>query len=147
VWREPDLSRTVTVRPDGMISIPLVGDVQALGMTPLELRENLTQKYAHYLKTPEVSVIIMDAHSQRYGIIGEIMRPGTYPLTKGMTVLEALTVAGGFRDFARKNKMFVLRAGKDGNRIKILIDYRRVISPNSMTGNPELQARDTLVVP
>ena len=147
VWREVDLSRTVTVRPDGMISIALVGDVPAVGMSPLELRKNLTRLYGTYLKAPEVSVIVQDARSLRFGVMGEVMKPGTYSLTKGMTVLDALTIAGGFRDFARKNKMFIIRTTSDGSRSQIRIDYRDVINARNQAGNPELRPRDTLVIP
>ncbi len=147
VWREPELSRLVAVRPDGDISLPLVGEVAAAGKTPLELQKKLTELLVTYMKEPEVSVMVQDTRSQRFSIIGQVMRPGAYPLSNPMTVLDALALAGGFRDFAKTEKMFILRINADGSRQKIAVGYKKLVSVKGTTQNVELQVRDTLVVP
>jgi polysaccharide export outer membrane protein len=147
VWREPELSRLVAVRPDGNISLPLVGEVLAAGKTPLELQKKLTELLGVYMKSPEVSVIVQDTRSQRFSVLGEVMRPGSYPLSKPMTVLDALALAGGFRDFARSEKMFILRIEADGIRRRIPVSYKKILGVNGANQNVELQVHDTLVVP
>ncbi len=147
VWREPELTRLVAVRADGKISLPLVGEVEAAGKTPLVLQGELTQLLDQYMKAPQVSVTVQDARSQRFSIIGEVMRPGSYPLVKPMTVLDALSLAGGFREFAKMEKMFVLRTAPDGTRQKIPVAYKKIISVKGTGQNIELEVRDTLVVP
>ena len=147
VWREPELSRLVAVRPDGNISLPLIGEVASAGKTPLELQKKLTELLDAYMTAPEVSVIVQDTRSQRFSVLGEVMRPGTYPLSKPMTVLDALALAGGFRDFAKSEKMFILRTRADGSRLRIPVSYKRTINVNGANQNVELQAHDTLVVP
>jgi polysaccharide export outer membrane protein len=147
VWREPELSRLVAVRSDGKISLPLVGEVEAAGKTPMDLQKKLTELLDVYMKAPEVSITVQDARSQRFSIIGEVMRPGSYALVKPMTVLDALSLAGGFRDFAKSEKMFVLRTNADGSRQKIPVSYKKIISIKGTSQNVELQVRDTLVVP
>ena len=147
VWREPELTRLVAVRADGKISLPLVGEVEAAGKTPLVLQSELTQLLDQYMKAPQVSVTVQDARSQRFSIIGEVMRPGSYPLVKPMTVLDALSLAGGFREFAKMEKMFVLRTAPDGTRRKIPVAYKKIISVKGTGQNVELEVRDTLVVP
>jgi polysaccharide export outer membrane protein len=147
VWREPELSRLVAVRPDGNISLPLVGEVAAAGKTPLELQRNLAELLDKYMTAPGVSVIVQDTRSQRFSIIGQVTRPGTYPLSKPMTVLDALALAGGFRDFAKGEKMFILRINADGTRLKIPVSYKKIVSVKGTAQNVELQVRDTLVIP
>lgn len=147
VWREPELTRLVAVRADGKISMPLVGELDAAGKTPLALQSELTQLLEQYMKSPVVSVAVQDARSQRFSIIGEVMRPGFYPLVKPLTVLDALALAGGFREFAKTEKMFVLRIGADGVRHKIPVAYKRIVSIKGTDQNIELEFRDTLVVP
>jgi polysaccharide export outer membrane protein len=147
VWREPELSRLVAVRPDGNISLPLVGEVAAAGKTPLELQKKLTDLLGTYMKSPEVSVIVQDTRSQRFSVLGEVMRPGSYPLSKPMTVLDALSLAGGFRDFAKSEKMFILRINADGTRCRIPVSYKKILSVKGTNQNVELQVHDTLVIP
>src|SRR5215470_4996884 len=101
VWKEPEISRTVLVRPDGNISLPLIGDLRANGRTPDQLRAEIRQRLLGYLSDPEVAVIVQEARSQKFNILGEVERPGSYPLGKSMTVLDAIAVAGGLRDFAK----------------------------------------------
>ncbi|MDR3764888.1 MAG: polysaccharide biosynthesis/export family protein [Acidobacteriota bacterium] len=147
VWREPELTRLVAVRSDGKISLPLVGEMDAAGKTPLALQNDLAKLLDQYMKSPVVSVAVQDARSQRFSIIGEVMRPGFYPLVKPLTVLDALALAGGFREFAKTEKMFVLRIGPDGVRHKIAVSYKKILSAKGATQNVELEYRDTLVVP
>lgn len=145
VWHEPEMSRAMAVRPDGKISMPLIGEVQADGKTPAQLQAELSTKLQSLIKNPDVTVIVQDIKSQKFNILGEVQRPGMYPLTKPMTVLDALAVAGGFRDFAKPKKMYILRKGKDGTSAKIPVNYNNVIKGSDK--NVELESRDTIVVP
>lgn len=147
VWREPELSRLLSVRPDGKISLPLVGELVASGKTPLDLQKQLTELLGAFMTAPEVSVIVQETRSQRFSIIGEVMRPGAYPLSKPLTVLDALALAGGFRDFAKTEKMFILRTIADGSRQRIPVSYKKIISLKGTSQNVELQVHDTLVIP
>src|SRR5579863_799101 len=102
VWKEPDISRSIPVRSDGKISLPLVGEVQAAGITPLKLEQDSAARLKNYIAEPEVTVIVQQVNSQKFNILGQINRPGSYPLTNAATVLDAIAIAGGFRDFAKK---------------------------------------------
>ena len=102
VWKEPDISRSVPVRMDGAISLPLVGEVQASGQTPLQLEKVITQKLKTYISEPEVAVMVQEMRSQRFNVLGQVARPGSYLLTSSTTVLDAIALAGGFRDFAKQ---------------------------------------------
>jgi polysaccharide export outer membrane protein len=145
VWHEPEMSRAMAVRPDGKISMPLIGEVMADGKTPAQLQAELSTKLQSLIKNPDVTVIVQDIKSQKFNILGEVQRPGMYPLTKPMTVLDALAVAGGFRDFAKPKKMYILRKSKDGSSAKIPVNYNNVIKGSDK--NVELESRDTIVVP
>jgi polysaccharide export outer membrane protein len=147
VWRETELSRAVTVRPDGKISFPLIGQLPAAGQTPLQLQTKLTQMLDPYIAAPEVSVIVQETKSQRISVVGEVSRPGTYPLTKPMSVLDAISAAGGLRDFAKSNKIFILRTNPDGTRQRIGFNYRKALALKGPDLNIELQVRDTVIVP
>ena len=147
VWREPEVSRQVAVRPDGKISLPLIGEVQASGETPSSLQVKLTKMLESVIKNPEVTVIVQDIRSQKFNVLGEVNRPGSYPLNKPMTVLDAIALAGGFRDFARPKKMYVLRRGKDGTTSKLAVNYANLLKGTSAEQNFELESRDTIVVP
>lgn len=147
VWKEPELSRTVPVRPDGKVSVPLIGEITAKGLTPNELQGKITDALRSYLSNPEVSVIVQEVHSQKFNILGEVLKPGSYPLAKPTTVLDALAVAGGFRDFAKVTKIFVLRVRPDGSRQTIPFNYKDVIKGKRFDQNVELQPSDTIIVP
>jgi polysaccharide export outer membrane protein len=147
VWKEPDISRNVLVRPDGKISLPLVGDLRANGRTPMQLRDDIKQQLRTYLSDPEVTVIVQETRSRKFNILGEVERPGSYALSKSMTVLDAIAVAGGFRDFAKTTKMFLLRVNPDGSQIRIPFNYKEAIRGTKLDRNIELQPRDTVVVP
>lgn len=147
VWREAEISRTVPVRPDGMISLPLIGELKASGLTPLELNSVITDELKNYLSNPEVTVIVQKANSQKFNIVGQVQRPGSYHLGRPMTVLDALAVAGGFRDFANGKKIYVLRRLPNGRRLRIPFNYKEVIKGRKFYQNVELEPGDTIVVP
>src|SRR5690348_16775415 len=108
IWKEPELSRTVPVRPDGKITLPLIGDVQASGLTPRKLQDSLASGLKAYVANPEVTVIVQEVKSLKYNIVGEIAKPGSYPLSEPTSVLDAIAAGGGLRDFAKGNKIYVL---------------------------------------
>jgi polysaccharide biosynthesis/export protein len=147
VWKEPDVSRSVTVRSDGKISLPLVGELQAGGQTPRQLEQDITKRLQSYISEPEVTVIVTESKSQRINILGMVARPGTYMLTGSATILDAIAMAGGFKDFAKKKSIYVLRAGPDGTQKRIPFNYNEVIKGVNPEQNIKLMARDTLVVP
>ncbi len=147
VWHEPDLSRNLIVRPDGKISLPLVGDVRAAGKTPPELEAELASDLAKYIKDPELTVIVDQIRSRMINVIGEVMHPGTYALTQQMGVLDAIAEAGGLRDFAKKNKIYVLRETSAGVRERMKYNYNDVVAAKHDAHDIMLQAKDTVVVP
>src|SRR5258707_11287990 len=146
VWKEPEISRNVLVRPDGKISLPLIGDLPANGRTPVQLRDDIKQQLRAYLSDPEVAVIVQEARSRKFNILGEVERPGSYALGKAMTVLDAIAIAGGFRDFAKTTKIFILRANPDGSHTRIPFNYKEAIR-GTLDQNTELRPHDTVVVP
>jgi len=147
VWKEPDVTRTVTVRSDGKISLPLVGELQAGGQTPRQLEQEITNRLRSYISEPEVTVIVSEGKSQRINILGMVARPGAYMLTGSATVLDAIALAGGFKDFAKKKSIYVLRAEPDGAQKRIAFNYNEVIKGVRPEQNIKLMARDTVVVP
>jgi polysaccharide biosynthesis/export protein len=146
VWKEPEITRTVPVRPDGKISLPLLNDVQAAGLTPAQLNAEITSSLRKFVTDPEVTVIVEQINSQRVYILGEVTRPGAYPLLPGMTVLQALSSAGGFTQFANEKKMYVLRR-VNGNQEKYFFNYKDVLNGKRPEQNIALKAGDTIVVP
>ena len=147
VWKEPEISRSVPVRPDGKISLPLIGDLRASGRTPAQLQADIKKELLTYLSNPEVTVIVQEAKSQKFNILGQVEHPGSYPLSRSMTVLDAIAVAGGFRDFAKTGKIFVLRIGPDGSHVRMAFNYKEVIKGGNLSQNVELEPHDTVVVP
>jgi len=147
VWKEPDISRAIPVRSDGKISLPLVGEVQAAGRTPLNLEKDITEKLKNYIAEPEVTVMVQQINSQRFNIMGQVNRPGSYVLTNSATVLDALALAGGFRDFAKQKSMYVLRQNPDGTQTRLPFNYKKVIEGQNPAQNVKLQSRDTIIVP
>ena len=147
IWKEPELSRVVPVRPDGKITLPLVGDVQAGGLTPHQLQGNIATGLHAYVATPEVTVIVQEVKSQKFNIVGEIARPGSYSLTRSMTVLDAIALGGGLRDFAKAKSIYVLRSDRDGSHSKLAFNYKDVIKGKNLAQNVELRSGDTVVVP
>jgi polysaccharide export outer membrane protein len=146
VWKEPDVTRNVPVRSDGKISLPLVGEVQAAGRTPLALEKEITEKLKSYISEPEVTVIVQQINSQKFNILGQVARPGSYPIANSTTVLDAIALAGGFRDFAKKNKIYVLRPGA-GGETRMPFNYKEVSQGKNMAQNIKLLPGDTVIIP
>lgn len=146
VWKEPELTRSVQVRPDGKISLPLLNDVQAAGLTPTQLAEQLTESLKKFVTNPQVTVIVTQINSQRIYILGEVNRAGAYPLLPNMTILQGLSSAGGFTQFANMKKIYMLRT-ENGKQVKYPFNYKEVISGKSPDQNVTLRAGDTIVVP
>lgn len=146
VWKEAELTRSVPVRPDGKISLPLLNDVQAAGLTPTQLSEEITTGLKKFITDPQVTVIVTEINSQRVYILGEMTRPGAYPLLPGMTVLQALSSAGGFTPFANMKKIYVLR-NEAGKPEKFPFNYKDVVKGKNADQNIVLKAGDQIVVP
>jgi len=146
VWKEPDVSRSVPVRSDGKISLPLVCEVQAAGQTPLKLEQEIAAKLKNYVSEPEVTVIVQQINSQKFNILGQVNRPGSYPIVNSATVLDAIALAGGFRDFAKKKSIYVLRHSATGDT-RLPFNYKEVSQGKNMAQNIKLQPGDTIIVP
>jgi len=154
VWRNQDLSRTVVIRPDGKISLPLVGDVQASGLTATELADLIAKRLTEYKENPAVSVSVKEVNSYYIYVVGEVAKPGKYPLKSSTTVLQGLSLAGGFTPFASRNKMAVIRMLRNGEKgekvprqIAIPVPYDDLIKGQGPIGNFVLKSADTIVVP
>jgi len=146
VWKEPDLTRTVPVRPDGKISLPLLDDVQAGGLTPAQLKAEITQRLKKYFTDPRVTVTVTTIASQRIYVLGEVTRAGAYPLIPGMTLLQALSSSGGFTQFANTRNIYLLRV-ENGKQVKHPFNYKDVVNGKNTAQNTVLKAGDTIVVP
>jgi polysaccharide export outer membrane protein len=144
VWNNTTVSRTVPVRPDGKISLPLLNEVQAAGLTPSQLRASLMAKLVEYMPTPEVSVIVREVHSNKISVLGEVRKAGRYEISQRATVLDAVALAGGFNDFARRTKLVIMRQEGTGTK-RIPINYNRIVAEED--DNVILQPGDIVVVP
>ena len=142
VWNQPNLSGIEDVGPDGVISMPLIGEVKADGLTVGQLKAAITARLNDFLNSPEVSVAVTKINSKSVLLIGGVARPGKFPLNEKTTVLDAITSAGGFRDFANQKKVYILRNGK-----KLPFNYKEVIQGKHLEQNIELQNGDQIVVP
>lgn len=142
VWREPELSQGVQVRPDGKISMQLIGELQAAGLTPSQLQTKVIEALSEYINKPEVTVSLQAVQSKKYYITGGVNRPGTFPLIVPVTVLEALTNAGGFREFANTKKITILR----GKKI-LKFNYNDVVKGKNTEQNIMIESGDYIVVP
>src|ERR1017187_365975 len=147
VWKEPEMSRTIPVRPDGMISLPLIGEIKAVGYTPVQLQDIIAESMKKMISDPQVTVIVEKIGSLNFNIVGEVARPGYFPLTRRMTVLDAIAMAGGFKDFAKTKRVYVLRTTANGTQERLPFNYKDVIKGKNQQQNIELQPRDTIVVP
>jgi polysaccharide biosynthesis/export protein len=147
VWKEPEISRSVPVRSDGRISLPLVGEVQAAGETPLKLEQALAARLKNYIDEPEVTVIVQQINSQKFNILGQVNHPGSFPLANASTVLDAIALAGGFRDFAKQKAIYVLRENPDGSETRLHFNYKEIVKGKNPEQNIKLQPHDTVVVP
>lgn len=145
VWKEPTLSGSLLVRPDGMISIPLIGDVQAAGLTSLRLADQISAKLKKYVQDPNVSVVVAQIHSKVVYMIGEVGHTGPVEMTPNMTLLEAISSAGGLTEFANKKKIYLLR-DQEGKRQRIPVHYKQALAGDLSFDLP-LKPGDTIVVP
>jgi polysaccharide export outer membrane protein len=148
VWRNVDLSKTVTVRPDGKISLPLIGDVSAVGKTTVQLADEISGKLKEYKENPQVTILVKEVNSYAIYVLGEVAHPGKFPLKSKTTLLQAVTVAGGFTATAARNKIVVFRFAKDGtSQIKIKASYDDIVLREGSNQNIELKPGDQIVVP
>jgi polysaccharide biosynthesis/export protein len=146
VWKEPEISRLAPVRPDGRISLPLLNDVQAAGLTPIQLASNIAEGLKKFITNPQVTVGVTEINSRRVYVTGEVTKPGAFPLQPNMTVLQALTSSGGFTQFAKIKGIYVLRT-EDGKQVKHPFNYKEVISGKRPELNIVLLPGDVIVVP
>ena len=148
VWRNTDLSKAVAVRPDGRISLPLVGDVGAAGRTVAQLVEAIADKLKEFKENPQVSIVVREVNSYAIYVLGEVSKPGKYPLKSKTTLLQAITLASGFTPAASRNKIVVFRFGDQGGKdIKIKASYDDIIMRDDSPQNVQLKPGDTIVVP
>jgi polysaccharide export outer membrane protein len=146
VWKEPGVSRTIPVRSDGKISLPLVGELQAAGLTPAKLEQDIAARLKNYISEPEVTVIVQQVNSQKFNILGQVVKPGSYVIANSSTVLDAIALAGGFRDFAKKKSIYILRQGASGET-RLPFNYKEVSQGKNMAQNIKLEPGDTIIVP
>lgn len=145
VWKEEALTRTVNVRKDGKITLPLIDDIQAAGRTPMELKRVIQETMSEYIESPSVTVIVQSQNSKQFYIIGEIANTGAYPLVKDLTIIQGIALAGGFTEWADRDDILLLRRNEGGNK-RINIDYYEIVSGESKKQNVMLQADDTIIV-
>jgi polysaccharide export outer membrane protein len=143
VWKEADLSRELIVRTDGMVTVPLVGDVQASGLTTAELASVIQQKLGRFVTSPNVTVSIAGALSAQVYVVGRVAKPGAYPLDRPTTFLQALALAGGVAEFAKTDRILIFRTG---GRV-ITVNYKKLESAGDASENVKLVAGDTVLVP
>ena len=147
VWQEKELTESVPVRSDGKISMPLIGEVQASGQTPTQLKKEITAKLHAYLTAPDVTVVVLQMNSRKFNILGRVVKPGSYSLSATTTVLDAIAEAGGFQDFAKIKKIYILRRDAKGRMSHIPFNYKDVIEGKHPEENIALLPNDSIVVP
>lgn len=146
VWKESELTQTVAVRPDGKISLPLINDLMASGFTTMQLKVEITQLLQKYIADPSVTVIVQSARSRKATVMGEIARPGSYFINGPMTLVQLISLAGGFRDFAATDKITVVRQ-QNSRSIKLKFNYKDFVKGKHLEENIEIQPGDIIVVP
>lgn len=147
VWKEPDLTRSTGVRSDGKISLPLVGEIQATGRTPLQLEQDIAAKLRNYITKPEVTIMVEQINSEKFNILGQVVKPGSYSLTLAPTVVDAIAIAGGTRDFAKQKSIYVLRPDSNGGESRMVFNYKDFIKGKGSQQNIRLRPHDTVIVP
>ena len=147
VWKEPDLSRSMPVRPDGRISLPVLGEMQASGLTALQLQDRIGDRLQAFVRNPQVNVTVEQIKSRTFNVVGKVAKAGSFELLKPTTVLDAIALAGGFQDFARVTKIYVLRRSATGKEAMLRFNYKRVIKGQHPEQNVTLEPNDTVVVP
>jgi polysaccharide export outer membrane protein len=145
-WRDKDMSSEVTVRPDGKISLPLINEIQAAGLTPAQLRDRISEEARKYVEDPTVTVEVKAINSRRVYITGEVKKPGPYALTGSMTVLQLISIAGGLGDYAKQDKITIVRA-ENGKQKAFGFNYKEVLNQRKLEQNIELKPGDTVAVP
>lgn len=146
VWREDQLTRTVPVRPDGRITLPLLNDVRAAGLTPMELAGAIRDELKNYVNNPQVTVSVMEINSRRIYVTGEVAKSGAFNLLPHMTALQAISSTGGFSQFARPKNIYILRT-EHGEQVKLPFNYKEALKGHNPEQNIELQPGDIIVVP
>jgi polysaccharide biosynthesis/export protein len=146
VWKDTELSRVVPVRTDGKISLPLIGELVATGKTPRQLQAEITADLQLYMSKPQVTVIVQEIKSQRFNILGHVLKPGSYMLNPPMTLVDAIALAGGLAPFANMKHIYVLR-DDGGKEVRLPFNYKKVIKGRRSEQNVQIQPRDTVVVP
>jgi len=146
VWHEPELTRVVPVRTDGKITLPLIGEMQASGQTVEQLRVTIATQLKRFLEAPEVTVIVQEPRSQFFTVVGKVAKPGSYPLGQRLTVMDGLALCGGFKDFAKVNKIQVVRTHRDGRVERLPFNYKRAVA-GDLNQNFALEQHDMIVVP
>jgi polysaccharide export outer membrane protein len=146
VWKETELSRRVPVRMDGKISIPLVGEMQAAGLTPLKLKAELIDKLKAYVEVPNVTVTVMEVNSFKVFVSGQVAKPGVYPLRSETTILQIIPLAGGFTEWANQRKILLVRK-EQGKDMRFTINYKKILSGDDLSQNLVLKPGDTIIVP
>ena len=146
VWKEPDITRQVTVRPDGKISLPLLNDIRAAGMSPSGLGASISDGLKKFITDPQVTVTVVEINSRRIYVTGEVQHAGAFALLPGMTVLQALSSCGGFTQFANIKKIYLLRAEGE-KQLRIPVNYKALVNGTKPEENVQLQSGDVIVVP
>lgn len=147
VWNEPDLKQSLPVRPDGKITLPLIGSVQAAGATPTQLEKRIEAGLEAYIHNPNVTVMVLTINSRKFNVLGRVAKPGSYPLSGNVTVLDAIAEAGGFIPFAKQTHVYILRHSAAGGDTRIPCNYKQIIKGKHPEQNILLQPQDTVVVP
>jgi polysaccharide biosynthesis/export protein len=147
VWKEQELSKTIPVRSDGKISLPLVGEILAAGRTPLQLEADISDRLRSFITAPEVTVIVEQINSKKYNVLGYVSHPGTFPLTLSTTIMDAIAESGGFQEFAKSKNIYILRRNADGTQTRINFNYKDFIKGKNIAQNIKLQPYDTIIVP
>lgn len=145
-WRDKDMTGDVAVRPDGNISLPLLNDVPAAGLTPAQLRDRLMEASKKFFEDPSITVVVKQMNSRKVFITGEVAKPGPYPLTGPTTVLQLISIAGGLREYADGKKIIVVRT-ENGRPMAYPFNYKDVVSRKNLRQNVELKPGDTVIVP
>ncbi len=146
IWREENLSKTVMVRIDGKISLPLIDEIQASGLTPLQLKDIVREKYKDFIDDPMITVIVMEANSSKVYISGKIKNPGVYRLRSETTIAQIISIAGGFTEWADQSKIILLRK-EDGKEKRMTVNYKKIIRGDDLESNIVLKPGDTIIVP
>jgi polysaccharide biosynthesis/export protein len=146
-WRDKDMSQDVVVRPDGKISLPLVNDVQAGGLTPSQLRDSIKDAARRFVEDPSVTVVVKQINSRKVFITGEIEKPGPYPINGPTSVMQLISLAGGLKEYTDGKRILIMRTDKGGRKVARLFNYREVLAGKNLEQNIDLEPGDTVVVP